>query len=291
MSDEGGVDRLKEMLGDTAQEETAAVEDQSTETQEHMKRYEPIKKGLALIKDNVEKINKLKQKDRTTANEKTRKEIMQELDLIMAQTTATGAQIKKTFEDIKKLDAKENKDSAKGQLRANMYTTNIRRFHQVMNDYNAAAHEFKQVLQERTRRQLKIVDSKMTDEQVEAIVESGQANDVIKQALLSDNLTHVVQEIEERHQDVIKLEKQVLEVFELFRDLATLVDLQQESLDVIEHRIQNAAAYTKAAEIELVQAEGYQKKARQRKCCLIMIVLAVLLAIIVPTAVTTLKSS
>ncbi len=32
----------------------------------------------------------------------------------------------------------------------------------------------------------------------------------------------------------MRLEQQVVEVYELFKDLATLVDLQQESLDVIE---------------------------------------------------------
>jgi hypothetical protein len=53
-----------------------------------------------------------------------------------------------------------------------------------------------------------------------------------------------------------------LEIYELFRDLATLVDLQQESLDVIENRIIKAKNYTEKAEVELNEAEEYQKKAR-----------------------------
>jgi len=122
-------------------------------------------------------------------------------------------------------------------------------------------------------------------------VESGQANNVIKQALLSDNLKSVVKDIEERHLDILKLESQVLEVYELFRDLATLVSLQQESLDVIEHRIQNAAAYTKQAQEQLVQAEHHQTKARQKKCCLLMILLGVLLAILVPSILAGIKKS
>jgi t-SNARE complex subunit (syntaxin) len=85
---------------------------------------------------------------------------------------------------------------------------------------------------------------------------------VIKEALISDNLKNVVQVIEERHLDILKLENQVLEIYELFRDLATLVDLQQESLDVIENRILKAKNYTEKAEVELNEAEEYQKKAR-----------------------------
>ncbi len=64
----------------------------------------------------------------------------------------------------------------------------------------------------------------------------------------------------------MKLEQQVLEVYELFRDLATLVDLQQESLDVIEHRINKAKDHTEKAEVELNEAEDYQKKARNVTC-------------------------
>jgi len=57
----------------------------------------------------------------------------------------------------------------------------------------------------------------------------------------------------------------VLEIHELFRDLATLVDLQQESLDVIENRILHAKNYTVKAEKELVEANEYQNKARAVK--------------------------
>src|SRR4051794_535399 len=66
----------------------------------------------------------------------------------------------------------------------------------------------------------------------------------LSEALISDNLKNVVAVIEERHLDILKLEHQVLEIYELFRDLATLVDLQQESLDVIENRIMKAKNYT-----------------------------------------------
>jgi hypothetical protein len=45
-------------------------------------------------------------------------------------------------------------------------------------------------------------------------------------------------------QGILKLEQQVLEVHALFQDLATLVDLQQESLDVISNRISQAGSVT-----------------------------------------------
>jgi t-SNARE complex subunit (syntaxin) len=264
------------------------------EIADHMKLYEPIKQGLELIRANVDKIGGLKDKEKTISSEKTRKEIMDALDHIMSETTKTGRDIKNALDAIKVQDAlyaKQNKDSAKNQMRVNLYQTHIRRFHQDMNEYNAASHEFKQSLQERTRRQLKIVDSKISDEEVEKIVASGHAEGVIQQVLVSENLQDVVRDIEDRHLDILKLERQVLEVYELFKDLATLVEIQQESLDVIENRIGKAKDYVEKAETQLAEAEVYQKKTRKKQCCLLILLLAILIAIIAPVLGTQLSKS
>jgi len=302
MTEEGGLDRLDELKEGTTEEPTltTTTEEKGTENAEiqaHLALYEPVKRGLAVIIESVEKINKLKARDGVTANEKERKKIMAELDEIMTQTTAQGSQIKKKLEEIKRENheyQRSHKDgAAKTQVRLNLYQTNLRKFHQVMNEYNTASYEFKHSLQARLRRQLKIVapESKLTDEQVDEIVESGKADDVIQQALVSDNLQSVVQDIQERHQDILKLERQVQEIYELFRDLATLVDLQQETLDVIENRVQKAQNYTHTAEKELVKAVEYQDKARQRKCCLFFLVLGILLAILLPSILSAKKSA
>lgn len=289
------VDRLGELS--KTDDEPVADKKASAGNQEiadHMRLYEPIKQGLEVIRTNVEKIGALKDKEKTVATEKARKEIMDALDQIMSETTKTGRDIKSALDAIKVQDAayaKQNKDSAKNQMRTNLYQTHIRRFHQDMNEYNAASHEFKQSLQERTRRQLKIVDSKISDEDVEKIVASGQAEGVIKQVLISENLQDVVRDIEDRHLDILKLERQVLEVYELFKDLATLVDIQQESLDVIENRIGKAKDYVERAEVKLAEAEVYQKKARKKQCCLIIVLLVILIAILGPVLGTQLSTS
>lgn len=56
----------------------------------------------------------------------------------------------------------------------------IKRYAKVMNDYNAATGEFKANLQGRLVRQLKIVDKTKSPEEIEQLVESGHAQDIIK---------------------------------------------------------------------------------------------------------------
>jgi t-SNARE complex subunit (syntaxin) len=184
-------------------------------------------------------------------------EVMAQLDAIMESTSRNGTLIKKTLDEIKKENATlveehlAEGDSAKAQMRNNLYQTHIRRFHTVINEHNTAVLAFKKDLQgktnrkqqrqtvwlcrscsssdsapaapcalciapvcvyvcvARTRRELKMVDASLSDAQVEHIIESGQAQDVVRQALISDDLKTVVHDIEERHLAIIKLEQQV----------------------------------------------------------------------------------
>ena len=299
-----GADRLAELRGeagmtdddasaDTAATATATVggsgesEHSEADVAEHMKRYDTIKRGLDLIKSNADVVERLRQKNKQTANEKSRKDVMAQMDKIMQTTNTYGHAIKQALDEIKSENSTYKKEYpahySKIQMRGNLYENHIKKFQAAMNTYNTAAHAFKQDLQKRTKRELKIVDSELTEEEADDIVESGRAQDVIRQALVSENLQDVVRVIEERHADIMRLEQQVLEIYELFRDLAVLVDLQQESLDVIENRIMHAKNYTEKAEVELQEAEEYQKKARNRRCCILMVLLVIVAVVLGPT--------
>lgn len=117
----------------------------------HMSRYDPIKKSLLIIEGNVSEVHNLQAKNKNTTTEKQRKEVMSQLEKIMDSTNKNGGAIKKQLDEIKKENTsyaeKEGESSAKNQMRKNLYQTHIRRFHAVMNEYNTAAHGFKQDLQ------------------------------------------------------------------------------------------------------------------------------------------------
>jgi len=105
----GDIDRLKELKLAAGEDEKQVEEDekakekeknlnskQKAEIADHMKLYDMVKESLQVIKTNVAKIEKLREKDRKTANEKERKEIMSTLDKTMDETNSHGGRIKKT---------------------------------------------------------------------------------------------------------------------------------------------------------------------------------------------------
>lgn len=292
------IDRLAEFkhgLKDETDNTGPAVQTtQSKAMTEHTKLYEPIKQGLETIRKTIDKIEVLKDKEKTTVNTKDRQDIMKELDALMVNTSAVGKQIKNSLDKIKADNdryQRDNENSATTQMRLNLYQTYIRKFHQVMNGYNQAAHDFRKALTDRTRRQLQIVDSNISPEQIEKILDSGQAEEFVGQALVSEDLDNVVREIEERHKGILRLEAQVMEIYQLFQDLATLVDIQQETLDVIENRIKTAKDFTENAVQDLKKGEEYQIKTRKRTCCILFLVLGILVAILAPILATVVKKA
>jgi t-SNARE complex subunit (syntaxin) len=73
----------------------------------------------------------------------------------------------------------------------------------------------------------------------------------------------------------------------LFVDMATLVDVQDDHLRVIDGHIQSIKVHTEDAATSLGDAEKHQGAARKKSCIILAIVMGVLLVILIPTIATT----
>jgi syntaxin 7 len=84
----------------------------------------------------------------------------------------------------------------------------------------------------------------------------------------------------ERESEIRNIEQSVGELNELFRDVAHIVHEQGGQLDIISENVENVTTDTRGANVELRSASRYQKNARNKMCCL-LVILAVVLTIIV----------
>ena len=104
-----------------------------------------------------------------------------------------------------------------------------------------------------------------TDEEIEMAMEKGQSvfADQIMEKSRHEAALEALQYIENRHKDIVKLEQSIIELHQLFVDLAILVEQQGEMIDQIEFNVVQAKTYTKEAVVEIAEASKYQKKARK----------------------------
>lgn len=85
--------------------------------------------------------------------------------------------------------------------------------------------------------------------------------------------------IAEREEEIRQIEEGVGDLNVLFRQVAQIVSEQGEQLETIESNAVNIRDDTRGADYELRSAARYQKNARSKACCLLLI-LAVILTIV-----------
>ncbi|CAH3015841.1 unnamed protein product [Porites evermanni] len=81
--------------------------------------------------------------------------------------------------------------------------------------------------------------------------------------------------IREREDRIRQIEGDILDINEIFRELATMVYEQGDVVDSIEANVVDAADHVEGANVQLGKASLYQKKARTKMCILLIILLVV----------------
>lgn len=74
-------------------------------------------------------------------------------------------------------------------------------------------------------------------------------------------------DIEARHEDIMKLEKSIREVHDLFVDMAVLIEKQGDKIDSIESHVTNTRSFVEKAVEQTSKALVYQGKARTVSPC------------------------
>jgi len=93
----------------------------------------------------------------------------------------------------------------------------------------------------------------------------------VKLQVLDNEIEYNESLIAEREGEIREIEQGINELNEIFRDLGTLVTEQQSMLDNIESNVTNIAVNVRNAADELTVASRYQRNARNRMCCLLLI--------------------
>ncbi|KAK8955572.1 Syntaxin-132 [Platanthera guangdongensis] len=115
---------------------------------------------------------------------------------------------------------------------------------------------------------------------------TGDSEQIFQKAINEQGRGQVIdalEEIQERHDTAKEIEKKLLELQQVFMDMAMLVEAQAELLDNIETQVANAMNHVQNGTEALQTAKSLQKSSR--KCMMIAIVLLLVIAAIVVLAV------
>ncbi|WZZ91890.1 syntaxin-132-like [Brassica napus] len=134
------------------------------------------------------------------------------------------------------------------------------------------------------RRIFTVTGQRADDDTIDELIETGNSEQIFQKAIQEQGRGQVMDtlaEIQERHDAVRDLEKKLLDLQQIFMDMAVLVDAQGEMLDNIESQVSNAVDHVQSGNTALQRAKSLQKNSRKWMCIAIIILLIVVAVIVV----------
>ncbi|KAJ4763116.1 Syntaxin [Rhynchospora pubera] len=169
-----------------------------------------------------------------------------------------------------------------------------KKLREMMMDFQVLRQKMMSEYKETVERRYYTITGEVPEEAViEKIISDGQSEELLKTAIQEHGrgmVLDTVQEIQGRYDAAREVEKSLLELHQVFMDMAVMVEAQGEHMDDIEHYVTSASHYVKDGNRELKSARQYQRSSRRCLCIGIIFLLVIILLIIVPVA-TSLKKA
>merc|ERR1712194_557037 len=128
-----------------------------------------------------------------------------------------------------------------------------------------------------------IKGKKATPEELDQLMETGDSESLLHDAVQQQGRKEImdtVSDIQERHEAVREMERKLLELHQIFLDMAALVDQQGEMLDNIEANVSKSVNYMKDGTQALKEARSKQKSSRKWMVCAIVLMLIIVVVIL-----------
>jgi len=240
-----------------------------------------IKTGMATIRKNIKQIEDISQLYLNAINSDNTEKQSDELEKLLDATNGAAADVRKKLKDMDKQNKEQKQGTAQWRIRTNMHGTLTKKFLDLMSEYQETQTKYKNKYRERVARQFRIVNPQASEEEIDKAIESGDTQVFARQILDKKHTAakEALAYIETRHLEIQRLEQSIIELHNLFLDMATLVEAQSELIDQIEYNVSKSVAHTAEGLDNLRQAKAYQKKGRKKLFCLICILVIIFLVL------------
>jgi len=141
--------------------------------------------------------------------------------------------------------------------------------------------EYREVVE---RRVFTVTGTKADEETIDRLIETGDSEQIFQKAIQEQGRGRIMDtlaEIQERHDAVRDIEKKLLDLHQIFLDMAVLVESQGDMLDNIETQVSNAVDHVQSGTVALQKAKTLQRNSRKWMCIAIIILLIIVAVIVV----------
>jgi syntaxin 1B/2/3 len=193
-----------------------------------------IDRGIDEVERNLEQLRMLQQRTLDDADSSSSSVANRQLDSLSANTMT----LYRTLTDrVRTVKSNPEANSAKNKPQVSRVD---RRLKQAIQGYQQVESQFRKRTQDQMARQYRIVRPDASEDEVRAAVEDTNNNQVFSQALMQSNrqgqARAALSAVQDRHDALVKIEQQMVELAQLFQDMDTLVVQQEATIMQIEQK-------------------------------------------------------
>lgn len=253
---------------------------------------EVIKSEMDKIKQLLEKVKVANDESRTVHKAQAMKALRSRMDADIAQVTRIAKSIKVKLEVLDRANAESRRvrgceeGSPTDRTRSSITSTLRKKLKDLMGEFQilrqTMMEEYKETVE---RRYYTVTGQHADDDTIENIIETGNSETFLQKAIQEQGRGQVletIKEIQERHDAVKDIERNLIELNQIFMDMATLVEAQGEQLNDIESHVNRASSFIERGTGQLKVAKDHQRNTRKWMCIGITLLIILILIITLP---------
>ncbi|KAL1336281.1 hypothetical protein HN51_030671 [Arachis hypogaea] len=261
-----------------------------------LEEAEKVKTEMASLREILERLQQANEEGKSLHKPDALKSLRTRINSDIVTLLKKARAIRAHLEDMDKANSANRRLSGlKDGTTTAIYRTRIavtnglrKKLKELMMEFQGLRQRMMTEYKETVGRRYFTVTGEYPDEEViEKIISNGEEEEFLGKAIGEHGRGKVMEtvvEIQDRHDAAKEIEKSLLELHQVFLDMAVMVEAQGEKMDDIEHHVIHASHYVKDANKELVSAKKYQRNSRKWLCIGIIILLILILVIVIPIA-------
>ncbi|GJP60332.1 hypothetical protein CLOP_g17536 [Closterium sp. NIES-67] len=259
--------------------------------QEFHREVKDINENMDQMRGKLTRLQEAHEESKRVTRASAMKAIKERMEGDIDQVLKIAQAIKRKIEALNKANEESRKvqgcekGSATDRQRMIITTTLSNKLKALMNEFQELRDKFQREYRDVVERRYFTVTGQRADaETIDTLIDNGESEAIFQRAIQEQGRGQVMDtlaEIQERHSAVQDIEKQLLELHQIFMDMAVLVESQGELLDNIEVQVGQAVDHVQHGTKQLVEARKTQLNTRKWICCGVILVIVIIIVIVI----------
>ncbi|KAG4982464.1 hypothetical protein JHK87_027213 [Glycine soja] len=264
----------------------------SANLEKFFQEVEQVKEDLKELERLHENLRGNHEKSKTLHSAKAVKELRSRMDADVALALKKAKLVKVRLETLDRSNQVSRNlpglepGSSSDRTRTSVVSGLRKKLKDSMDSFNSLRQQISSEYRETVQRRYYTVTGENPDDKtIDLLISTGESETFLQKAIEQQGRASVmdtIQEIQERHDTVKEIERNLNELHQVFLDMAVLVQSQGEQLDDIESHVARANSYVRGGVQQLHVARRHQKNTRKWTCIAIILLIIIILIIVLP---------